>query len=83
MTLEQIVDGGYVVAADDWLNMIVVWNGSATFNVWAHVEGNTYRNTDAFTRYNVSHAHAAKQIARKWLANVYDQMEGYFNWEAA
>jgi hypothetical protein len=83
MTLEQILDGGYVVAADDWLNMIVVWNGSGTFNVWAHVEGDAYRNTDCFTRYQVSSAFEAKRIARKWLANVYEEMDGYFNREAA
>lgn len=83
MTLEQILDGGYVVAADDWMNMIVVWNGSGTFNVWAHVEGNAYRNTDMFTKYGVANAFEAKRIARNWLANVYDQMDGYFNAEAA
>ncbi len=77
MTFEDIVDGGYVVAADDWLNMLVVWNGSATFNVWSLVEDNAYREVDVFTRYNVSHAHHAKQIARKWLANIYEQMETY------
>ena len=50
MTFEQILDGGYVVAADDWLNMVIVWNGSGTFNVYAHVEGDAYRSTDCFTR---------------------------------
>lgn len=75
MTLEQILDGGYVVAADDWLNMLVVWNGSGTFNVWSHVEGDAYRNTDVFTKYGVANAFEAKRHARKWLANVYDQME--------
>lgn len=83
MTLEQILDGGYVVAADDWLNMIVVWNGSGTFNVWSHAEDNAYRNTDCFTKYGVANAFEAKRIARKWLANVYDQMDGYSNQEAA
>lgn len=77
MTLEQILDGGYVVAADDWLNMIVVWNGSATFNVWSHVAGDTYRNVDVFTKYQVSNAFEAKRHARKWLANMYLEMERY------
>jgi len=77
MTFEDIVDGGYVVAADDWMNMLVVWNGSATFNVWSLVEDNAYREVDVFARYEVSNAFEAKQIARKWLANIYDQMETY------
>ena len=77
MTFEDIVDGGYVVAADDWMNMLVVWNGSATFNVWSLVEDNAYREVDVFTRYEISNAFEAKQVARKWLANIYDQMESY------
>ena len=82
MTLEQILDGGYAVASDDWMNMTVVWNGSATYNVWAHVEGNAYRNVECFTR-KTNNAYHAKIVARKWIANVYDEMSGYFNQEAA
>lgn len=75
MTFEQILDGGYVVAADDWLNMIVVWNGREMFDVWSHVEGDAYRNIDVFTRYNIMTPRMAKVAAKKWLANVYDEME--------
>ena len=82
MTLEQILDGGYVVAADDWLNMLVVWNGSGTFNVWSHVEGDAYRNVDMFTKYGVANAFEAKCHARKWLANVYVETETFMG-EAA
>ncbi len=83
MTLEQILDGGYVVAADDWLDAIVVWNGSGTFNVWSSTHSDTYRNVDCFTKYQVSNAFEAKRIARKWIANKYDEMEKYFSEEAA
>ena len=82
MTLEQVLDGGYVVAADDWLNMLVVWNGSGRFNVWAHVEGDAYRSVDTFYLL-AANAFDAKQIARKWLANVYVEMEEYHNQEVA
>jgi hypothetical protein len=77
MTFEDIVDGGYVVAADDWLNMLVVWNGSNTFNVWSLADENSYRNVDVFTRYNIITPRMAKDVARKWLANIYDQMQDY------
>lgn len=83
MTLEQILEHGCVVAADDWMNMIVVWNGHDIFNVWSHVEGDAYRNTDVFTRYNIMTPRMAKVAAKKWLANVYDEMDGYYNREAA
>lgn len=77
MTFEDIVDGGYVVAADDWLNMIVVWNGHDIFNVWSLADENAYRNVECFTRYNVITPRMAKDVGRKWLANIYDQMETY------
>lgn len=76
MTFEDVLGGGYVVAADSWLNMIVVWNGSATFNVWSHVEGDAYRLAETFTR-KVDSAFHAKTIARKWIAQTYDDMERY------
>lgn len=78
MTLEQILDGGYAVASDDWMNMIVVWNGHDIFNVWSEVEENTYRNVDFFTQYNIITPRMAKEVGRKWIQNVYDQMEGYY-----
>ena len=34
MTFEQMLGYGYVVAADDFLNAIVVWNGKGTFDVY-------------------------------------------------
>ena len=90
MTFEDVLGGGYVVAADSWLNMIVVWNGSATFNVWSNVEGDAYRLAETFTRKvdgdgsaGGSSAFHAKTIARRWLANVYEEMDGHFNREAA
>lgn len=81
MNFEEILGGGYVVAADSWLNAIVVWNGSGTFNVWAHVEGDTFRNTDTFMKFGIENAYQAKLHARKWLANVYNDMEQYMEAE--
>ena len=83
MTFEQILNDGYVVAADDWMNVIIVWNGSGTFNVWSHVEGDAYRRTDIFMKFGLENAYQAKLYARKWIQNVYDEMDGYFNQEAA
>jgi hypothetical protein len=77
MTLEQILDNGYVVAADDWMNVIVVWNGSATFNVWSEADVNAYRNVECFTK-QVSNALEAQRHARAWIQNVYDEMEGFY-----
>ena len=60
MTFEQILNDGYVVAADDWMNVIIVWNGSGTFNVWSHVEDNAYRRTNTFMKFDIENAYQAK-----------------------
>lgn len=83
MNLEQILENGYVVAADDWLNVIVVWNGSGTFQAWSVVaDSDNYRLVETFLRPVLS-AFEAKQKARKWIQNVYEEMDGYSNQEAA
>lgn len=81
MNFEDVLGGGYVVAADDWMNLMVVWNGSATFNVYSLVSDDTYVAVDVFTR-EVASAFEAKTAARKWIANQYDEMERYYG-EAA
>lgn len=74
--MESVLETGYVVAADDWMGVIVVWNGSRTFEVHAMIDGVPARVTDTFTR-EVDCAWAAKLAARKWIANVYEEMQDY------
>ena len=83
MTMEQLLKCGYIVEADDWMNLVVVWNGSATFNVYCPIDANEYREVDCFTRYNCSNVWNARLIARKWIADRYSEMENYFGQEAA
>lgn len=81
MNLEDVLGGGYVVAADDWMNLMVVWNGSGTFNVYTMATTEIYKNVDSFYIL-VANAYDAKRVARKYIANKYDDMERFFG-EAA
>ena len=44
-------------------NIDIVWNGSATFNVF--VDGN---NVNCFTQYHIETAEQAQRVADEWLA---------------
>lgn len=79
MDFETMLGNGYVVAADDFMNMVIVWNGSATFGVWSQRSETDWAECDVFTHYGVENAFHAKQIARKWIANQYDAMDRYFD----
>lgn len=83
MDFETILGNGYVVAADDWMNFVVVWNGSATFNVWSQRSQTDWAECEGFTHYEVKDAFHAKQIAKNWIAERYTEMEEYFEKEAA
>lgn len=83
MILEELLEDGYIVVADGWMNVVVVWNGSVTFNVYSHVEDRDYKHSDTFVHYGCFNTYEAKQVAKKWVANLYDQMERYFALEAA
>jgi len=83
MKLEEILDDGYVVAADGWMNVVVVWNGSVTFNVYSHVEDREYKHSDTFVHYGCFEVQKAKRVAKNWINGLYDHMEKYFALEAA
>lgn len=81
MDFESVLKDGYVVAADDWLGVVVVWDGTTKFEMWRQRDENTWMCVDWFGT-SVDSAFAAKQRARKWLANTYEKMEQFFG-EAA
>lgn len=81
MTLEQILGVGYIVAADEWLNAMVHWDGKTKFEIWCQRDTNAWGLADYFST-DVKDIAAAKLIARKRLAKIYDQMEQFYG-EAA
>lgn len=83
MEFQTMLGNGFVVAADDWMNVVIVWNGSATFGVWSQRSETDWAQCDAFTIYDVTDAFEAKRLARKWIDAKYDEMEQDFGQEAA
>lgn len=86
MDFETMLGDGYVVAADDWMNVVIVWNGHSTFNVWSQRSPTDWANCDVFTYdagIGVENVWHAKQIALTWIHRQYNEMEQYFGQEAA
>lgn len=70
-TLFEVLDAGTVVEVDFTMSVVVVWNKSATFNVFSQVselgEIPAFELLDTFTNYNATSG-TAQGIARRWLA---------------
>lgn len=66
--LDQLSEG-YVASTED-VEYVILWNGSATFNVWVNIEGEEYSNIDAFTVYDVTSFEQAKAIAEDKLKEI-------------
>lgn len=81
MEFESVLKDGYVVAADDWLGVVVVWDGTTKFEIWRQAGTDAFYCIDWFSD-RVDNTFAAKQRAKKWIAETYDKMEVFFG-EAA
>ena len=66
--LSEMLDYGYIIAADDDLGCAITWNGSATFNFWVESLSG-WTNTDVQTHYEITTLNQAEKIAQEWLAN--------------
>ena len=53
-TFEVLERGDVIVGSSEELGVIVVWSGSATFNVYAPDGLGGWTNTDVFTRYGAA-----------------------------
>jgi len=79
-TIEEVLDCGYIIAADENGNLIT-WNGSATFLFWIPLIGEKgqegYLNTSVKTDNLFVTIHGqdltyAEHLAKEWLANPED-----------
>lgn len=62
---------GIEVGSDDIIDMVVVWNESATFRVFSL---DFEREIDVFTVYDVNGVEEAQQYAEDYLSRVYEEM---------
>jgi hypothetical protein len=79
MIEEMLGEDNFIVAADDFLNVAIAWNGGSTFNVWSQRSETDWGCCDMFTFIGVKNAYHAKYLAREWIARQYEEMENRFN----
>ena len=82
MEFHRMLNDGFIVAHDEWLDMAVRWNGSATFEVFSEVRPGVWAQIETFTNYEVRNGFhetpthdAARAIARDYFAETYNRME--------
>jgi len=73
MNLYEAVNGGQVVGADEWLSLIVVWHGGATFNVFSENSNRSWVEIDVFTDYEANSSNAALK-AKKYFERIHEEM---------
>jgi len=73
MNIYEAINGGQVVGADEWLNMIVVWNGGATFNVFSENSNRSWVENDVFTDYKANSSNASLK-AKKYFERIHEEM---------
>lgn len=72
VSIFDALQDGYVVASDPFLDQIVVWNGSATFNVYYSWGKDQWQCIDCFTSYNASSVSDANRIATDYFKMQYE-----------
>lgn len=78
VSLFGAIKGGFVVGSDDFLDMIVVFNGASTYNVYYQWGPDKFECIDVFTRYPTTDLGEARGAAEDYFKRVYnEQAEQY------
>lgn len=70
---DNVMNFGIEVSRDDIIDMVVIWNESATFRVFTL---DFAEEIDVFTAYDVMNIEQAQHHAKGYLSRVYDEMYG-------
>jgi hypothetical protein len=73
VSLFDAIEDQTVVGSDSFLDQIVVWNGSSTFNVFYYWGKDQWECIDSFTNYGAMTTSAARDIARDYLVRVCEE----------
>ena len=52
MEFHRMLNDGFIVAHDEWLDMAVRWNGSATFEIFSEVRPGAWALVETFMDFN-------------------------------
>lgn len=76
VSLFQAIENKYVVASDSFLDMIVTWNGSGTFEVYYCWTADKLECIDCFTNYDAwenTSATEAGRVAKEYFNRIYEE----------
>lgn len=74
------VQDGFVVGADSFLDMMVVWNGSGTFNVFYSWNGGQWQEIDCFTNYGIYSFADARKSATDYFNQIHEEAADEAEW---
>lgn len=73
MNIYEAINDGWVVGADEWLSLIVVWYGGATFIVFSENSNRSWVENDVFTDYEANSSNASLK-AKKYFERIHEEM---------
>ncbi len=73
------VQDGFVVGVDSFLDMMIVWNGSITLNVFYNWGGNQWQEIDCFTMDGDS-VRDAQKAAKDYFARTIEEAAQESEW---
>ena len=78
MDIFDVLDYGAIVGWDDDRNILITYNGHATYNAWAQTEAGTFDNFDVRTVYpdgnrNRVSFEEAKREAYEWFYEMAEE----------
>ena len=93
-SLTDMIDGACYVRRDEDCGLTIIWNGSATFNVYRDLPGGEFDPIDCFTRYACEQGYGPRDAGMSWDEgqawargcvthwledNVYGKPDSYFS----
>jgi hypothetical protein len=77
MEFHRMLNDGFIVAHDEWLDMAVRWNGSATFELFSEVRPGAWALVETFMDFNARGGNQAyaRKVALEYFDGIYNRME--------
>ena len=77
MEFHRMLNDGFIVAHDEWLDMAIRWNGSATFEIFSEVRPGAWALVEAFIDFNARGGNQdyARTVARAKFEEIYADLE--------
>ena len=73
ISLFEAIEDKIVVGSDSFLDFIVVWNESSTFNVYYKWGPDSYECIKTMTEYGITSLAQAKAVAKDFFDHIYTE----------